>query len=328
MDQLSPVVPYLSIIIPVYNERESLPILHDKVTAVASRLDVYYEIIYVDDGSRDGSTQFLIELNQHDPTVIVAVQRRNFGKSMALNVGFKLAQGEILLTMDADLQDEPEEIPRLLEKLAENYDVVSGWKKTRHDPLSKRIPSRIANWFTTKLTGVYLKDMNSGFKVYRTECVQQLDLYGDLHRYIPALAYFAGFRVTEIPVTHHKRQFGKSKYGPGRLLSGGLDLLTVVFLNRFGHRPLHLFGFAGGIMLGIGFLINLGLTIQWVIGSSTPLSQRPLLILGVLMMVMGFQLLTTGLLAELLVSFIHRQENALNTVKHIYHNARSGEPTS
>jgi hypothetical protein len=219
--------------------------------------------------------------------------------------------------MDADLQDETEEIPTLLAKLDEGYDVVSGWKKNRQDPLSKRIPSRIANRTTAIMTGVQLNDMNSGFKAYNATCVRRLHLYGDLHRYVPVLAHFAGFRVTEVPVTHHKRQFGQSKYGPGRLLRGGLDLMTVLFLNQYGRRPLHLFGGAGGVMLLLGLFINGLLAIDWFRGVR-PIGDRPALILGVLLMLMGVQLLTMGLIAELLVHFIQRNENPLSTLEAIY----------
>lgn len=307
---------YLSVVIPVYNERESLPSLHEKVMRVLGELDVIWEIIYIDDGSTDGSTAILLDLQADSPNISVAVQRRNFGKSLALNVGFALAQGEILITMDADLQDEPEEIPNLLAKLEEGYDVVSGWKQARQDPISKTLPSKIANTTTAAFTGVRLHDMNSGFKAYRTDCVRKLSLYGDLHRFIPALAHEAGFRVTEIPVRHHQRKFGRSKYGPGRLVSSGFDLLTVVFLGQYRRRPLHLFGGAGALFLIAGLLINLYLTIAWFGGEA--LSTRPALILGVLLMVMGVQLLTIGLLAELLVSHIQRNEEPLNTVKIIH----------
>lgn len=310
-------LPELSVIIPVYNEKESLPVLYDRLLAVLDDLGMRWEIVFVDDGSRDGSSQVLKDLQQQDDRLVVVAQRRNFGKSLALAAGFEVAQGEILITMDADLQDEPAEIPTLLAKLNEGYDVVTGWKKHRQDPLSKRIPSRIANRTTALMTGLNLNDMNSGFKVYRRDCIQRITLYGDLHRYVPVLAHYAGFRVTEVPVVHHKRQFGKSKYGMGRLLRGGLDLMTVLFLNQYGRRPLHLFGSTGGLMLLAGFLINLWLTIEWI-GGARNLSNRPLLILGVLLMLMGIQLLTMGLLAELLVSFIQRSEHPLNTVAHIY----------
>jgi glycosyltransferase involved in cell wall biosynthesis len=309
--------PQLSLVIPLLNEYESLPLLHEKTTRVVERLNLPYEIIYVDDGSTDGSTEWLVDLQQRDAHVVLAVQRRNFGKSLALGAGFRLARGTTIITMDADLQDEPEEIPTLLAKLDEGYDVVSGWKKNRQDPLSKRIPSRIANRTTAIMTGVQLNDMNSGFKAYNATCVRRLHLYGDLHRYVPVLAHFAGFRVTEVPVTHHKRQFGQSKYGPGRLLRGGLDLMTVLFLNQYGRRPLHLFGGAGGVMLLLGLFINGLLAIDWFRGVR-PIGDRPALILGVLLMLMGVQLLTMGLIAELLVHFIQRNENPLSTLEAIY----------
>ncbi|PJF23302.1 MAG: glycosyltransferase [Phototrophicales bacterium] len=306
----------LSIIVPVYNERDSLLILFDKILDVMTSLKLAWEVVFVDDGSTDGSTDVLLRLQANYDNVTVAVQRRNFGKSKGLAVGFCLARGDIVMTMDADLQDDPAEIPNLLAKLNQGYDVVSGWKQNRQDPLSKTIPSWIANTFTTLLTGVKLKDMNSGLKMYRADCVRSLTLYGDLHRYIPVLAYDAGFKITEIPVKHHKRQFGKSKYGPGRLISGGLDLLTVLFLTRYSRKPLHLFGSIGGIMLLAGLGINLILTIQWFQGFA--LSERPLLFLGVLLMVVGVQLLTMGLIAELLVSYIQRQDDPLQTLKQVY----------
>lgn len=307
----------LSIILPVYNEVESIPVLHGKLTAAVAPLELDYEIIYVDDGSTDGSTQAMLDLQRADSRVIVAVQRRNFGKSMALMAGFALARGRVLVTMDADLQDEPAEIPRFLAQIEAGYDVVSGWKQERQDPISKRLPSWVANRMTSLLTGVHLRDMNSGFKAYRADVVRRIYIYGDLHRYIPVLAHYAGFRVTEIPVTHHPRRFGRSKYGAGRFLRGGLDLVTVVFLNEYGRRPLHLFGGVGGLLLLVGFLINLSLTIQWFNGIR-PLSERPLLTLGVLLMLMGVQLITLGLLAELIVAFIQRSEDPLRTVHQIY----------
>lgn len=313
---------HLSVVIPVYNEVDSLPILHDRLTGALDGLGLPWEVIYVDDGSGDGSTEALLALQDADSRVTLAVQRRNFGKSQALNTGFALARGRVLVTLDADLQDEPEEIGRLLAKLDEGYDVVTGWKRERRDPASKRIPSRIANRVTAWMTGINLRDMNSGFKVYRAVCVRRLRLYGDLHRYIPVLAHYAGFKVTEVPVTHHPRRFGRSKYGPGRLLRGGLDLLTVLFLNQFGRRPLHLFGGVGGLLLLAGFLINLLLSIQWFMGMR-PLSERPLLILGVLLMLMGAQFLTMGLLAELVVSHMQRSDNPLHTTAQVY---RAGQP--
>lgn len=308
--------PELSVIIPVYNEQESLPILYEKLVGVLDEIGKSWEIVFVDDGSTDGSAETLAQLQQQDNRITIVTQRRNFGKSLGLGAGFQVSRGEIVVTMDADLQDEPTEIPTLLAKLNEGYDVVTGWKKTRQDPLSKRIPSRIANRTTAVMTGLNLNDMNSGFKVYRRDCIERITLYGDLHRYIPVLANYAGFKVTEVPVVHHKRQFGKSKYGAGRLIRGGLDLLTVLFLNQYGRRPLHLFGASGAVLLLLGFVINLSLTIEWLTGARN-LSDRPLLTLGVLLMLMGIQLLTMGLVAELLVSYIQRNENPLNTVSRI-----------
>jgi glycosyltransferase involved in cell wall biosynthesis len=307
---------YLSIIVPVYNEIESLKPLHERIRAAVDRLGFVWEVIFIDDGSTDGSRDVLQTLYENDPAVVVALQRRNFGKSRALAIGFDLAQGEVVMTMDADLQDDPAEIPRLLEALNEGYDIVSGWKQNRQDPLSKTIPSKIANGFTTWMSGVKLKDMNSGLKMYRADCVHSLRLYGDLHRYIPVLAHDAGFSITEIPVQHHKRQFGRSKYGPGRLLSGGLDLLTVLFLTRYSRKPLHLFGGLGATMLSVGVFINLILTIQWFVGQG-PLSERPLLLLGILLMVLGVQFISLGLIAELLVSYIERNTDSLSTVLRI-----------
>lgn len=304
----------LSIVVPAYNEAESLPLLHERIRAAVEPLGLRWEVIYVDDGSTDGTRDVLRRLHQADTRVVVAEQRRNSGKSLALNTGFALAQGAIVVTMDADLQDDPDEIPNLLARLDEGYDVVSGWKKHRQDPLSKRVPSWIANHVTAWTTGLRLHDMNCGLKAYRAECVRELHLYGDLHRYIPILAHYNGFRVTEIPVRHHKRRFGRSKYGPGRLLRGGLDLLTVLFLNNFRYRPLHLFGGAGLILLLAGFFINVYLSVEWLQGMR-PLSQRPLLTLGVLLMLMGVQLGTIGLLAELVVSVVQRQEDPLRITR-------------
>ena len=304
----------LSVVVPAYNEAESVPLLHEQIRAVVEPLGLAWEVVYVDDGSTDGTRDVLRALQVADSHVVVAEQRRNSGKSLALNTGFALARGAILITLDADLQDEPGEIPNLLAKLDEGYDVVSGWKHERQDPLSKRVPSWIANHVTAWMTGLRLHDMNCGLKAYRAEAVRDLRLYGDLHRYIPILAHYNGFRVTEIPVVHHKRRFGRSKYGPGRLLRGGLDLLTVLFLNNFRYRPLHLFGGAGLLLLLAGLLVNAYLSIEWFQGMR-PLSQRPLLTLGVLLMVMGVQLGTIGLLAELVVSVVQRGEDPLRITR-------------
>lgn len=314
----------LTLILPVYNERESIPLLYEKLRAVLDSLELTWEIIFIDDGSTDGSTEALCALQEQDPGVVVAIQRRNFGKSAALAAGFLLACGNAIVTLDADLQDDPQEIPRLLARLDEGYDVVIGWKQSRQDPLTKRIPSKIANRVTAMVTGIRIHDMNSGLKAYRAACAKQLTLYGDMHRYIPVLAHHNGYRVTEIPVTHHKRQFGKSKYGPGRMLRGGSDFMTVLFLINFRYRPLHLFGITGIVLLLAGFVVNAYLAIEWFQGMR-PLSQRPLLLLGILLMLMGIQLLTMGLIGELLVFYGQRSEDPLHGTAEV-HRAPAREP--
>jgi glycosyltransferase involved in cell wall biosynthesis len=307
----------LSIVIPVYNEKESLSTLMDKIVTTMQAMPLSWEVVFVDDGSTDGSTDMLLALQQTYPSIIVAIHRRNFGKSSALMTGFALAAGQYIVTMDSDLQDEPGEIPRLIEKIDAGYDLVSGWKQDRQDPLSKRIPSKIANLITSRVIGLQLHDMNSGLKAYQKQCTQRLRLYGDLHRYIPVMAYLDGYRIAEIPVVHHQRQFGQSKYGAGRLLRGGFDFLTVIFLGRFGHRPLHFFGLIGLILLVLGLLINASLTLEWFQGIR-PIGDRPLLLLGILLMLVGIQLLTIGLIAELVVSINQKQQDALVNVQKIY----------
>jgi glycosyltransferase involved in cell wall biosynthesis len=307
----------ISVVVPVYNEHDSLHTLNEQILSVLQDLGLTWEIIYIDDGSTDGSTEILETLYHENEHTTLAILRRNRGKSQALSIGFRLAAGRIIITMDSDLQDDPYEIPNLLAKVNEGYDVVVGWKKDRHDPISKTLPSRIANGATRMATGLHLHDMNSGLKAITASCVNEINIYGDLHRYLPIIAHFEGFRVTEIPVVHHPRLYGKSKFGAGRLLRGGLDLLTVVFLNNFRYRPLHLFGGLGSFLLALGFLINFYLTIEWFKGVR-PIGDRPLLILGVLLMVVGVQLLTTGLLAELLVAYIRTREDPLRTVYRIY----------
>lgn len=304
----------ISIIVPAYNEVESLPLLQTKIEEVLGQLEMSWQVIYIDDGSTDGTDAILETLCKDYDDIIAVILRGNRGKSQALDVGFSIAKGEVIITMDADLQDDPQEIPNLLNKLNEGYDIVIGWKVDRKDPLSKIIPSQLANTITRYVTGLHVHDMNSGLKAIRKSCVQRLNIYGDLHRYIPIIAYYEGFKVTEIPVKHHERQFGRSKYGPGRLLRGGLDLVTVVFLHNYGYRPLHLIGGIGAIFFALGFFINAYLAIEWLNGIR-PIGDRPLLTLGVLLMVVGAQFLSTGLVAELIVAYIRRQENPRNIVK-------------
>ena len=289
----------VSVLVPVLDEAESVRELATRVAAVLDGLGRSFEIIFVDDGSRDGTPQRVREAREADPRVKLVRLRRNFGKAAALSAGFDVARGRILITMDGDLQDDPEEIPRFLEAIeTRDLDLVSGWKRQRRDPFSKRLPSLLYNWVTRQLAQVDLHDFNCGFKAYRREVLEQISVYGELHRYIPVLASRRGFTVGEIPVHHHPRRHGRSKYGWDRLYKGLLDLITVLFITRYTRRPLHLFGAFGLLFLLGGFGINLYLAILWFNGEF--LSNRPLLLLGVLLMLLGIQVLTTGLLGEMI----------------------------
>jgi glycosyltransferase involved in cell wall biosynthesis len=289
----------VSVLVPVKDEEESVRELATRVTAVLDRLGRSFELIFIDDGSGDGTVQRIREAHAVDSRVKLVRLRRNFGKAAALSAGFDQCRGRIIITMDGDLQDDPDEIPRFLETLEEkDLDLVSGWKHQRRDPASKRLPSLVYNWVTRRVAGVDLHDFNCGFKAYRREVLEQISVYGELHRYIPVLASRRGFTIGEIPVNHHPRRHGVSKYGWDRLYKGLLDLLTVLFITRYTRRPLHLFGAAGLVFLALGFGINLYLAILWVGGEF--LSNRPLLLLGVLLMLLGIQTLTTGLLGEMI----------------------------
>jgi len=263
------------------------------------RIGRRFEILFVDDGSSDETRQRVREAHEIDDRVKLVSLRRNFGKAAALCAGFDHSSGQILITMDGDLQDEPDEIPRFLEKLeSENLDLVSGWKQQRQDPASKRYPSRLFNWVTRKLASVDLHDFNCGFKAYRREVLDEIALYGELHRYIPVLASRRGFTLGELSVVHHPREHGTSKYGWDRYYKGLLDLITVLFITKYTRRPLHLFGMIGLSSLFVGFGINLYLAILWLSGQT--LSNRPLLLLGILLMLLGIQVLTTGLIGEMI----------------------------
>jgi glycosyltransferase involved in cell wall biosynthesis len=290
----------ISIVVPLLNEEESLRPLYEAVAKGVAPLDTEWEIIFVDDGSTDSSMDVLRDLHSTHDNVGVLSLGRNLGKSAALAVGFGEAQGDVVITMDADLQDDPSEIPRMVERLDEGYDLVSGWKKERKDPLSKRLPSKIFNWVTGRMSGVRLHDMNCGLKAYRLDVVRNIKVYGELHRYTPVLAHFAGFRVTEIPVTHHARKFGRTKFGPERFARGLFDLVTILFLRRYVTRPLHLFGMVGGVLFVGGFAIGIYLTVLKIMGES--IGRRPLLTLGILLMVIGVQIVSVGLVAEMLAS--------------------------
>ena len=290
----------VSVLVPVLDEEESVNELVDRVRRVFEQLDRSFEIVFIDDGSRDGTATRVREMHAQDDRVKLVRFRRNFGKAAALSAGVEYSRGDILITIDGDLQDVPEEIPRMLEKLEdERLDLVSGWKKDRKDPVSKRYPSKVFNWVTRKLAGIELHDFNCGFKVYRREVLEQVPIYGELHRYIPVLAGRRGFRVGEIQVAHERRRFGVSKYGWDRLYKGLLDLITVLFITTYMRRPLHLFGLLGLGTMFAGLAINLYLAIGWLLFSQT-LSFRPLLQLGILLTLLGVQFLTTGLLAEML----------------------------
>jgi len=289
----------ITVLVPVLDEAGTVEELAQRVATTLESLGRSFEIIFVDDGSRDGTPDRILAARERDSRIKLVRLRRNFGKAAALTAGFDRSLGELVLTMDGDLQDDPEEIPRLLEHLEQgSFDLVSGWKRDRKDPISKRAPSRLFNWVTRKLAQVDLHDFNCGFKLYRREVLEQVPVYGEHHRYIPVLASRRGFRVGEIAVRHHPRRSGVSKYGWDRLYKGLLDLLTVLFITKYTRRPLHLFGVIGLLSFGAGFAIDAWLAFLWAFRGEA-LSQRPLLFLGVLLMLAGLQVLTTGLLAEM-----------------------------
>jgi glycosyltransferase involved in cell wall biosynthesis len=305
---MSQVKPELSIVIPLFNEEASLEPLVEEVRSALSALERSYEIIFVDDGSTDGSFDTLRQLHDDDPHHIRVVQfRRNFGKTAALAAGFRRVRGEIVITMDADLQDDPREIPKLLSKLDEGYDLVAAWREQRQDPMSKTLPSRIANGVAARVTGLKLHDLNCGFKAYRAQVVRELKLYGDLHRYIPVLASWRGFRVAEVPVVHHPRRFGQSKYGWQRLMRGFFDFLVVLFLTHYLRRPLQLFGTLGALFFAVGLVLGLYLTYLRFFGPG--IGWRPALFLDVMAIVVGVQLISIGLLGEMVRNFSFRGED-------------------
>ena len=289
----------ISFVIPTYNEEQSIAELYEQIVANVRQTGHDYEIIFVDDGCTDGSFAVMQELHAKDDNVRVIQFRRNYGKAAGLEVGFNDAKGEIIFTLDADLQDDPIEIPRFLEKLDEGYDMVIGWKYPRLDPITKTAPSKLFNATLRAATGLEIHENNSGYKAMRRIVAEEMTLYGEMHRFVPAIAHWRGFKVTEIKVHHHPRKFGKTKYGLARMWRGFFDFTTIYFLNQFTRRPLHFFGSFGIVTLGIGFLIDLFLSVQWMLGL-TELHTRPLLWLGVLMIIVGIQLLIFGLLAEMI----------------------------
>ena len=290
----------VSVVVPLLNEEHSLEALYHEIANALESREEPWEVVFVDDGSTDGSMDVLTRLNAETTNVVVVHLRRNFGKAAALQAGFLEARGDVIVTIDADLQDDPAEIPQLLAKLDEGFDLVSGWKTRRNDPLLRRLLSRLFNWATAVVSGVRLHDVNCGLKAYRAEVLQGMRLYGELHRFIPILASYRGFRVAEIPVNHRARQHGRSRYGTERYLRGFFDLLSVTFMGRYRHRPLHLFGGVGLLMGALGFVILLYLTMLKIWGHG--IGTRPLLTLGVLLVVVGIQLVSLGLISELVTS--------------------------
>ena len=290
----------ISVVVPLLNEERSLETLYAEIAAALESEGYSFEVVFVDDGSVDGSMSVLTQLHDEMANVVVVHLRRNFGKAAALQAGFLHARGNVIVTIDADLQDDAAEIPNLLAKLDEGVDLVSGWKTRRNDPVFRRLFSRIFNWATAVVSGVQLHDVNCGLKAYRAEVLQGIRLYGELHRFIPILAAYSGFRVAEIPVNHRARQHGRSRYGPERYLRGFFDLMSVTFMGRYRHRPLHLFGGVGVLMGALGFVILTYLTVIWLLGEG--IGHRPLLTLGVLLVVVGIQFVSLGLLSELITS--------------------------
>lgn len=296
-----PSEPQISVVIPLCNEEATIrPLFEQIVNTMGQQESRSYEIIFIDDGSDDASWAEIEEIKAAHPELVSALRfRRNHGKAAALSAGFGSAQGDIIITMDADLQDEPAEIPKLIAKLEDGYGCVSGWKKLRKDPLRKTLPSRLFNWATSAASGVAIHDFNCGFKAYQAEAIHRIELYGELHRYIPVLLASEGYTITEIPVEHHRRTFGVSKYGWKRLFKGALDLVTVVVLTRYLKRPAHFFGGFGIISGTTGFFILLGLSIQKIFLGAA-IGNRPLLLFGVLLLLLGVQLVSTGLIGELI----------------------------
>jgi glycosyltransferase involved in cell wall biosynthesis len=296
----------ISVVVPVHDEERSVALLYEELQAALDQLGEPWEAVFVDDGSTDGTFAALTRLHAAVDNVRVVRLRRNFGKSAALAAGFAQAAGETVVTIDGDLQDDPAEIPRLLAKLQEGFDLVSGWKAKRRDPWRRRLPSRIFNWVTGRVSGLRLHDMNCGLKAYRAEVLRGLRIYGELHRFLPVLAHYRGYRVAELPVNHRPRAHGRSRYGMERYVRGFLDLLTVTFMGRYRHRPLHLFG-GLGLVLGLaGFVLLAYLTVLKVTGEA--IGHRPLLTLGVLLVVVGLQFFSLGLISELITS--HHEERA------------------
>ncbi len=300
----------ISVVIPLYNEEESLKELSFGLEKVFDFLKCNYEVIFIDDGSTDNSFARIKDINRKNQKFHCIKLRRNYGKSAALAKGFKAAKGNIVITMDADLQDDPEEIPDLIKVLNSGFDLVSGWKKIRYDPFIKKHTSKFFNYFTSKLSGIKLHDFNCGLKAYKKDVVKSLSIYGEMHRYIPAIAHLSGFKVTEKTVKHHARKYGVTKFGASRFVNGFLDLLTVVFTNKYMKRPLHFFGSIGMISSFAGFVISLYLIILKFF-EGKPLSDRPLFLIGIFLIIVGVQFMSLGLIAEMITKTNIKDDDVL-----------------
>lgn len=301
----------ISLVIPVYNEEESLVELYKQIKAALEPSSHEFEILFIDDGSDDKSLQIMQELNQSDPRVVSIGFQRNHGKATALNTGFQRCEGDYVVTMDADLQDDPEEVLELIEILDSGWDMVSGWKKVRHDPIGKRWPSKLYNFTVSTLSGIPIHDFNCGLKAYRRKVVKNIELYGEMHRYIPVLAKQKGFSCTEKVVAHRARKYGESKYGIKRLFTGYLDLFTVMFLGTYMRKPMHFFGLAGMLLLVLGAGILTFLSVQWLrqyfFGTGQWIGGRPIFYIGMLLAIIGGQFISMGLLGELITSSLHKE---------------------
>lgn len=299
----------LSLVIPLLNEVESIPELVSQIYDALSKAEkpLKFEVIFIDDGSTDGSSDVIKKLIASHPEVKLIAMRKNYGKSGALDIGFNVAQGKYVITMDADLQDSPYEITPLIDKLNEGFDLISGWKKKRFDPISKTAPSKFFNFVTGTLTGIKIHDFNCGLKAYRNEVVKSVQVYGEMHRYIPVLAKWNGFRVSELVVEHRPRKYGVSKFGLSRFFKGFLDLLTVLFVTKYMKRPMHFFGTMGIASFALGFSIALWLTVEKVFYDES-LSNRPMLFLAVLLIILGVQFFSTGLLGEMITKSYAQSE--------------------
>ncbi len=302
----------ISIVVPLFNEEESLVELHQQLSKAVCSLEKPIEFLFIDDGSTDNSMQVLSELHNKDPQVRVVQFRRNYGKSAALALGFKEARGEFIVTLDADLQDEPYEIPNLVKTLEEGFDLVSGWKKIRKDPFIKKSTSKLFNFVTRKMTGLGIHDMNCGLKAYRREVTDTVNVYGQLHRFLPVLAQWQGFKVGEVVVKHNPRKYGRTKFGASRFIAGFFDLVTVLFITRYTKRPLHLFGLIGLVSFAVGVGISAYLAVERLLLGKY-LSDRPLLFLGILAIIVGVQFVSIGLLGEMITE--SRKDNTDYSIK-------------